>query len=254
MAIRNLYSVWKQAAVQKENGLHRKGTSARDAPGRRGHKGPRNDVGVFDIADGSETMELNRLTDAILQNIFIEMEASGRHVHVTKAQAERLFGHGLIQERPLSQPGQWVAKERVTVRGPKGEFRNVAVLGPERKEAQVEISLTDGRVLGLQPPVRPSGDVADSPGAVLIGSKGEVALDQGVIVAQRHIHMTPEDAARFGVQDKQRVQLQTYTRRPLIFSDVLVRVSPDYATRVHLDFDEANACGYGAGDLGRILS
>jgi propanediol utilization protein len=182
------------------------------------------------------------------------MEASGRHVHVTKEQAQRLFGHGLTPDRPLSQPGQWVAKERVTVKGPKGEFSNVAVLGPERKEGQVEISLTDGRILGIQPPIRPSGSVKDSPGAVLKGEKGEVRLPCGVIAAQRHIHMTPRDAAHFGVQDKQLVQLRTYTARPLIFSDVLVRVSPDFETRVHLDFDEANACGYKSGDLGRILS
>ena len=99
-------------------------------------------------------MDLHRVTDEILKNIFIEMESSGRHVHVTKEQAQTLFGHGLSPERPLSQPGQWVAKERVTVVGPKGEFKMVAVLGPERKEAQVEISLTDGRVLGIRPPVR----------------------------------------------------------------------------------------------------
>ena len=198
-------------------------------------------------------MEINGLTEAILKNIFIEMEASGRHVHVTKEQTVQLFGHGLTPDRPLSQPGQWVAKERLTVVGPKGEFRNVAVLGPERKEAQVEISLTDGRVLGVQPPIRPSGSVKDSPGAVLKGTCGEVQLSQGVIAAQRHIHITPEDAARFGVTDKQIVKLQTYTDRPLIFEDVLVRVSPDFATRVHLDFDEANACGYKSADLGRIL-
>jgi propanediol utilization protein len=129
----------------------------------------------------------------------------------------------------------------------------VAVLGPERKEAQVEISLTDGRVLGIQPPIRPSGRVEDSPGAILQGPNGEVRLACGVIAAQRHIHITPEDAARFGVKDKQIVGLQTYTGRPLLFQDVLVRVSPDYATRVHLDYDEANACGYASGDLGRIL-
>ena len=198
-------------------------------------------------------MEQNSIVDAVLKNIFIEMEASGRHVHVTKEQAVQLFGHGLTPDRPLSQPGQWVAKERLTVTGPKGEFKNVAVLGPERREAQVEISLTDGRVLGVQPPVRPSGSVKDSPGAVLKGSCGEVKISQGVIAAQRHIHITPEDAARFGVTDKQIVKLQTYTDRPLIFEDVLVRVSPDFATRVHLDFDEANACGYKSADLGRIL-
>ena len=199
-------------------------------------------------------MQIDRLVEAVLSNIFIEMEASGRHVHVTKEQAQILFGHSLTPERPLSQPGQWVAKERVTVVGPKGEFRNVAVLGPERKEAQVEISLTDGRTLGVQPPIRPSGDISNSPGALLIGSRGEVALPEGVIVAQRHIHITPGDASHFGVRDKQLVNLQTYTERPLVFQDVLVRVSADFATRVHLDIDEANACGYHTGDLGRILS
>ena len=198
-------------------------------------------------------MNANALIDAVLNNIFIEMEASGRHVHVTKQQAQQLFGHGLTPDRPLSQPGQWVAKERVTVVGPKGQFHNVAVLGPERKEAQVEISLTDGRVLGIQPPVRPSGSVKDSPGAILRGSCGEVTLSQGVIAAQRHIHITPQDAQKFRVKDKQVVRLQTYTDRPLVFDDVLVRVSKDFATRVHLDFDEANACGYKSADLGRIL-
>ena len=197
---------------------------------------------------------IHGLTEAILKNIFIEMEASGRHVHVTKEQARTLFGHELTPERPLSQPGQWVAKERVTVIGPKGEFKNVAVLGPERKEGQVEISLTDGRHLGMTPPIRPSGSVENSPGAVLKGPEGEVRLPCGVIAAQRHIHITPADAARFGVQDKQVVRLQTYTARPLVFDDVLVRVSDDFATRVHLDIDEANACGYKTGDLGRILS
>ena len=198
-------------------------------------------------------MDLHQVTEDILKKIFIEMEASGRHVHVTKEQAERLFGHGLTPERPLSQPGQWVAKERVTVVGPKGEFQNVAVLGPERKEGQVEISLTDGRALGVKPPIRPSGDVKNSPGATLKGPCGEVNLSQGVIAAQRHIHITPEDADRFGVMDKQIVKLQTYTTRPLVFGGVLVRVSKEFATRVHLDIDEANACGYKTGDLGRIL-
>ena len=197
---------------------------------------------------------IHKLTDTIVQNIFIEMEASGRHVHVTKEQAQTLFGHGLTPDRPLSQPGQWVAKERVTVIGPKGEFKNVAVLGPERKEGQVEISLTDGRTLGVNPPVRASGDVKDAPGAVLKGPAGEVSLSQGVIAAQRHVHITPRDAAHFGVRDKQIVKLQTYTDRPLVFEDVLVRVSDQFATRVHLDFDEANACGYKNGDLGRIVS
>ena len=193
------------------------------------------------------------LTERVLKNIFVELEASGRHVHVTREQAMTLFGHPLTEKRPLSQPGQFLANERLTVVGPKGEFRNVAVLGPERKEAQVEISLTDGKVLGVTPPVQLSGNVENSPGAVLIGPVGQVVLGKGVIAAQRHIHMTPMDAARFGVQDKQVVKLQVFTDRPLIFEDTVVRVSKDFATFVHLDYDEANACGFQAGDLGRIL-
>lgn len=198
-------------------------------------------------------MRLDGLVEQVLGRMFVQLEASGRHVHVTAQQAQILFGHGLTPKRPLSQPGQFLSNERLTVVGPKGKFENVAVLGPERKEGQVEISLTDGRVLGITAPVRLSGKVENSPGVTLVGPKGEVTLPQGVIVAQRHIHMTPQDAARFGVVDKQVVRLQTYTSRPLIFDDVVVRVSEDFATFVHLDYDEANACGFQDGDLGRIL-
>ena len=198
-------------------------------------------------------MELDALVKAVMKNIFVELEASGRHVHVTKEQAQILFGHSLTPKRELSQPGQFLANERVTVQGPKGEFQNVAVLGPERKEAQVEVSLTDARSLGLDVPIRPSGDVSGSPGCTLVGEKGTVELSRGVIAAQRHIHMTPEDARQFHVNDKQVVSLKTYTDRPVVFEDVLVRVSPDFDTFVHLDYDEANACGFRKGDLGRIL-
>lgn len=197
--------------------------------------------------------ELDALVQSVVKRLFVELEASGRHVHVTKEQALALFGHPLTPKRPLSQPGQYLAEERVTVIGPKGEFANVAVLGPERKEAQVEISLTDGRTLGIDPPVRLSGDVAGSPGAVLVGPRGRVELTQGVVAAQRHIHLTPEDAARFGVRDKQVVKLQALTDRPLTFSDVAVRVSPEFASFAHMDYDEANACGFRKGDLGRIV-
>lgn len=198
--------------------------------------------------------EIEAITEAVMGRLFVPLEASGRHVHVTKEQALALFGHGLTPKRPLSQPGQFLAEERVTVLGPKGEFQRVAVLGPERKEAQVEISLTDGRTLGLTPPVRLSGKVENSPGAVLVGPKGRVELEQGVIAAQRHIHMTPEDSERLGLRDKQVVKLQTYTDRPVIFDDVVVRVHRDFATAVHLDYDEANACGFHDGDLGRVLT
>lgn len=201
-----------------------------------------------------ENRELTALAEAIAGRIFVEIEASGRHVHVTAQQALVLFGHPLTPKRPLSQPGQYLANERVTVIGPQGEFRNVAVLGPERKEAQVEISITDARTLGIDAPVRLSGDVSGSPGCVIVGQCGRVTLPQGVIAAKRHIHLTPEDAARFGVRDKQTVKLRTYTARPVVFEDVAVRVSPEFASFVHLDYDEANACGFRKGDLGRILS
>ena len=198
-------------------------------------------------------MEMENLVEQVVGRLFVELEASGRHVHVTREQAQTLFGHALTPKRPLSQPGQYLANERVTVLGPKGEFKNVAVLGPERSEAQIEISLTDGKALGIAPPVRLSGDVSDSPGAVLVGPMGSLNLTRGVIAARRHIHMTPEDAARYGVKDRQVVKLQTYTGRPVIFDDTVVRVHKDFATFVHLDYDDANACGFRPGDLGRIL-
>ena len=198
-------------------------------------------------------MDQEALVKAVTGRLFVELEASGRHVHLTKEQARTLFGHGLTPKRSLSQPGQFLSRERVTVRGPKGEFANVAVLGPERQEGQVEISLTDARALGIPAPIRLSGDIEGTPGAELLGPKGRVTLLQGVIAAKRHIHLTPEAAKAFGVENGQTVRLKTYTERPLIFEDVAVRVSPRFAPYAHLDYDEANACGFRAGDLGRIL-
>ena len=200
-----------------------------------------------------EPLNIEALAEAVLGKIFVPLEASGRHVHITKSQAMTLFGHELTPDRPLSQPGQYLSKERLTVVGPNGEFAKVAVLGPERKEAQVEISLTDGRTLGVQPPVRLSGDVKDSPGCVLVGPNGQVKLERGVIAAQRHIHLTPLDGQHFGVRDKQVVKLQTFTSRPTVFEDVVVRLHPDFSAAVHLDYDEANACGFQKGDWGRII-
>lgn len=200
-----------------------------------------------------EKESLEALMQAALGKVLVPLEASGRHVHITKEQAEQLFGHGLTPERPLSQPGQFLSKERVTVKGPRGEFQNVAVLGPERKNAQVEISLTDARTLGVKAPVRLSGDTKNSPGCILSGPCGSVEIGDGVIAAKRHIHLPPEDASRFGVRDKQVVRLQTFTSRPAVFEDVTVRISPDFAAAVHLDYDEANACGFQNGDWGRII-
>ncbi len=197
--------------------------------------------------------ELEGLVEQVVGRLFVELEASGRHVHVTDCQAEILFGHPLTPKRPLSQPGQFLSNERVTVLGPKGEFQNVAVLGPEREAGQVEISLTDARALGIDAPIRESGKVEGTPGAVLVGPKGRVTLAEGVIVAKRHVHLRPQDAARFQVKDKQIVRLQALTDRPLIFEDVVIRVREDFAPYAHLDYDESNACGFHKGDLGRIL-
>ena len=196
---------------------------------------------------------LEQVTEQVFKRLFVELEASGRHVHVTREQAQRLFGHDLTPDRPLSQPGQYLAKERVSVLGPKGKFDGVAVLGPCRSEGQVELSLTDARALGISVPVRLSGDVAQSPGITLVGPCGSVNLEQGAIAALRHIHMTPEDAALQKVKDGQMVRLKTLTARPVVFDAVAVRVSPKFRTFVHLDYDEANACGFQKGDFGMIL-
>ena len=201
-----------------------------------------------------ENTNLQAVVEAVLERIFIPLEASGRHVHITKEQARNLFGHGLTPKRPLSQPGQYLANERITLIGPKGKMENVAVLGPERSEAQIEISLTDGKVLGITPVLRLSGDISGSQGAILQGPRGQVKLEKGVICAKRHIHMTPEKAKVLGIRDKQVVKLQVFTARPLIFEDVPVRISEKFDNFVHLDYDEANACGFQNGDLGRIIT
>ncbi len=198
-------------------------------------------------------MEVERLTDLLQRRLFVELEASGRHIHVTKEQAQRLFGHDLTEKRPLSQPGQFLCNERVSLVGPKGRLERVAVLGPARSEGQVELSRTDAVALGVAAPVRLSGNVAGSPGILIEGPKGALELPCGAIVAQRHIHMTPEDAQLQKVENGQTVRLKTMTDRPVVFEDVAVRVSPTFRTYAHLDFDEANACGFRTGDLGMIL-
>ncbi len=193
------------------------------------------------------------LTQVLMDRLFLPVEASGRHVHVTAVEAKALFGHRLTPKRPLSQPGQFLCEERVTIRTDKGEFRNVAVLGPERPEGQVEISLTDAVTLGLRVPIRLSGQIQGTPGIDLIGPVGQIRLSQGVIAAQRHIHLPPEDAARRGLHNGDTVKLRVFGLRALIFDNVAVRVSPDFAPAVHLDFDEANACGFQKGDLGMVV-
>lgn len=199
------------------------------------------------------TDSIQALTEALMRRAFVELEASGRHVHLTEADAMTLFGHRLTEKRPLSQPGQFLSCERLRIVGSRGSFDRVAVLGPERPESQVELSRTDAHALGIDAPVRLSGQLENTPPVTLETELGRVSLRRGVIVAQRHIHMTPEDAALRGIQDRQTVRLRCLTERPVTFEDVIVRVSASYATYAHLDFDEANACGLQPGDLALVL-
>ena len=196
---------------------------------------------------------VTRITEALQSRLFVELEASGRHVHLTKEAAMALFGHGLTEKRPLSQPGQFVCNERVSIITPKGRFDRVAVLGPERSECQVELSKTDCVTLGIQAPVRQSGKTEGTGGILIENGDRRLTLTSGVIVAQRHIHMTPEDAALRGLHDGAVVRLKALTERPVTFEEVVVRVSPKFRTYAHLDYDEANACGFRAGDLGMIV-
>ena len=173
----------------------------------------------------------------------IMVETSARHVHVTKSTLATLFGEGyqLTNKKDLSQPGQFACFEKVTVVGPKGE-RVCSIRGPERPDDQVELSFSDARKIGINPPVKESGDVKGTPGCKLIGPKGEVDIECGVMVAKRHIHLDPKTAEEFGLKDKQVVSVKTgKDGRELIFGDVVVRVSPRFAPAMHIDTDESNA-------------
>ncbi len=183
----------------------------------------------------------------------IPVELSARHVHLSEQDAVALFGAPLTHARDLSQPGQFLCKERVRLIGPKGVMDNVAILGPSRGKSQVEISKTDARMLGVDAPVRQSGDIAGTPGIILASQTGIVGLDEGVIVAARHIHMSPEDAARFGVTDNEKVCVRLCTERPLILEEVLVRVSDKFKLAMHIDADEGNGSGWKNGIEGIII-
>ena len=176
------------------------------------------------------------------------VETSARHVHLTENDIETLFGKGatLTHKKDLSQPGQFACEERVTLEGPKKSIPNVIILGPARPATQVELSFTDARTLGINAPVRESGDVAGSAPLRIVGPAGTVELAEGAIIAKRHIHLTPEDAANFGVSDKEVVCLKVESERTTVFDDVVVRVSPKFSAAAHLDTDEANAaCAFG---------
>ena len=177
------------------------------------------------------------------------VETSARHVHLTEEHIKILFGEGatLTVKKPLSQPGQFACEERVTLVGPKKSIPNVIILGPARSATQVEVSLTDARTLGVDAPVRESGDIAGSGACKIVGPCGEVEISERVFAAKRHIHLTPADAEAFGVEDKQIVSVKISSAdRSTIFGDVVVRVSPKFAAAMHIDTDESNAaCAFG---------
>ena len=184
------------------------------------------------------------------------VETSARHLHLSQKDLDMLFGEGysLTNKKDLSQPGQFACAERVDVVGPKRTLEGVTVLGPLRKTTQIELSMTDARSIGLDAPVRESGDIEGSAGCKLVGPKGEIELKQGVIVAKRHIHMTPEDATEFGVKDKDVVSVKIDSEgRSLVFGDVVVRVRDKFALAMHIDSDESNAAGVKYGMMGTVI-
>ena len=192
-----------------------------------------------------------------MENNQVVVEVSARHVHLSQQDLETLFGPGyeLTVKKMLSQPGQYASEKRVTVVGPKREIAGVSILGPVRKDTQVELSLTDARSIGVKAPVRESGDIAGSAGCKLIGPKGELEIKEGVIAAKRHIHATPADAERMGLSDKQivSVEIPSADGRKLTFGDVVVRVSDSYALAMHIDTDESNAAAMTPNSLGTII-
>jgi putative phosphotransacetylase len=184
------------------------------------------------------------------------VETSARHVHLTKEDFEILFGAGkeLTAKKDLSQPGQYACEERVEVVGPKKSIPNISILGPFRKASQVELSLTDARSIGIAAPVRESGDTNGTPGCVIKGPVGQIEISEGVIVAKRHIHLTPADSAELGVADKEIVQVKLETSgRSTIFGDVVIRVSESFSRAMHIDTDESNAALGGKDQPGIIV-
>jgi len=183
----------------------------------------------------------------ILTDRKVIIEGSGKHCHVTQDTLDKLFGEGFKLEvkKMLSQPGQYATPHKITVVGPR-RSAELTILGPCRKADQVEISLSDATSLGFTAPIRESGDIEGSPGCKLVGPKGEVEISEGVIIAKRHLHITPEDAAKFGVSDKQIIKVKIDGDRALIYDEVVVRASPDFATYMHVDYDEFNAAALSA--------
>ena len=209
--------------------------------------------------EGMDTQVLDEIVAKVMANFadpgdIIPVELSARHVHLSAADVQKLFGTELTSVRELSQPGQFLCKERVRLIGPAGTLENIAVLGPARGATQVEISMADARVLGLTPPVRQSGDTAGTTGLQIATELATLTLEEGLIIAARHLHMHPDDATRLGVKDKDLVRIRVGDIRSLVFEEVLVRVNENYRLAMHIDFDEGNACGWGPEMTGQLLS
>ncbi|CAI9006159.1 putative phosphotransacetylase [Brevibacillus sp. IT-7CA2] len=202
--------------------------------------------------DQNQQPSTNQAAEAVRE---IPLGVSNRHIHLSQADVEKLFGagHQLTPMRDLSQPGQFACQETVTIVGPKGSINGVRVLGPARGATQVEISRTDGFAVGVHAPVRMSGDIEGTPGMVLVTAKGTVVMDKGVIVAKSHVHMSPADAEQYQVKDGDTLILATQSDRPIIYPDVVVRVHPQFALDFHVDTDEGNAANLKTGDRVKVI-
>lgn len=198
---------------------------------------------------------VDEIVDEIKEKMSVMVEASGRHIHLSQDDADILFGKGykFTVKKELSQPGQYAYTERVTIKGPKGEIKNVAVLGPCRSHTQVEISLTDSRILGIDAPIRLSGDISNTPGCTVYSDTAKKDIKNGVIIAKRHIHITPCDAEKYNIKNNDTVKIKVFSKRPVIFENVVARVSDKFKTSFHIDYDEANSCGFSDNCRGIII-
>ncbi len=190
-----------------------------------------------------------------MEEFKVTIEGSGKHLHLSREHLDILFGKGFELEvkKYLTQPGQFVSNSKVDVIGPKGTISGMSVLGPCRRETQIELSFTDARKVGFEPPIRLSGELEGSPGCTIVGPEGRVTIDRGVIVAKRHLHCSPEDAAKYGIKNGDTVKIKVGGERGLVFENVECRVGPTHATYVHLDYDEINAAALFGDKTGFVL-
>lgn len=209
------------------------------------------------------SVQLDKIIDTLCEKIFkkinelgiVEIEASGRHVHLSREVVEDLFGedYKLTFAKELSQPGQYACKERVTLTGPKGSISGVVILGPDREKTQIELSKTDARILGIEAPIRASGNLDGTPGIEISANGKQVKLNEGVIIAECHIHIKQDDADVLSLNNGDRVDVEVNAARPLVFKNVKTRISNNSETYMHIDYDEANACGLKGRTFGSIV-